>query len=200
MNEIFIVSDVHFCHNKPFLYEPRGFTSIEEMNEAIVERWNEVVGVEDEVWNLGDFALVNASAAASYIQRLNGHIKWVAGNHDRPMKIVTITSSCPNVEFVGYAAVIKVRKFNFYLSHYPTLTGNMDDTGLRHRVISLHGHTHQKTNFLYPDNSFMYHAGVDSHNCYPVNIEEVITDIKNRYYEISQLGIERRPLYDFTKE
>lgn len=200
MSEIFITSDIHFCHNKPFLYEPRDFTSIEEMNEAIVERWNEVVGVEDEVWNLGDFALVDASAAVPYIQRLNGHIKWVAGNHDQPMKIVTITSSCPNVEFVGYAAVIKVHKFNFYLSHYPTLTSNMDDTGLRHRVISLHGHTHQKTNFLYPDNPFIYHVGVDSHNCYPVNIEEVITDIKNRYYEISQLGIERRPLYDFTKE
>lgn len=187
-------------HNKGFLYEPRGFSSIEEMNEAIVERWNEVVGVEDEVWNLGDFALVDANAAVSYIQRLNGHIKWIAGNHDQPTKIVTITSSCPNVEFAGYAAAIKVHKFNFYLSHYPTLTGNMDDTGLRHRVISLHGHTHQKTNFLYPDNPFMYHAGVDSHNCYPVNIEEVITDIKNRYYEISRLGIERRPLYDFTKE
>lgn len=199
MSEIFITSDLHLMHSKSFLYEPRGFTSIEEMNEAIVERWNEIVGVEDEVWNLGDFALVNASAAVPCIQRLNGHIKWVAGNHDQPMKIVTITSSCPNVEFVGYAAVIKVRKFNFYLSHYPTLTGNMDDIGLRHRVISLHGHTHQKTNFLYPDNPFIYHVGVDSHNCYPVNIEEIITDIKNRYYEISRLGIERRPLYDFTK-
>ena len=170
-------------HNKEFLYEPRGFTSIEEMNEAIVERWNEVVGVEDEVWNLGDFALVNAGAAVPYIQRLNGRIKWVAGNHDQPMKIVTITSSCSNVEFVGYAAVIKVRKFNFYLSHYPTLTGNMDDNKKPwQRVWNLHGHTHsqEKWDATVP---LAYNVCMDAHNCYPVNIEEIIADIRGYKYE-----------------
>ena len=202
MSEIFITSDIHFCHNKPFLYEPRDFTSIEEMNEAIVERWNEVVKSDDTVYNLGDFAMNDVDAAISYIQRLNGNIIWIAGNHDSKAKIDKILGACwqQDLSYCGYADTLKVHKFNFYLSHYPTLTSNMDDTGLRHRVISLHGHTHQKTNFVYPDNPFMYHVGVDSHNCYPVNIEEVITDIKNRYYEISQLGIERRPLYDFTKE
>lgn len=202
MSEIFITSDIHFCHNKPFLYEPRDFTSIEEMNEAIVERWNEVVKPNDTVYNLGDFAMNDVDAAIPYIKRLNGNIIWIAGNHDSSMKIDKILGACweRELSYIGYADMLKIHKFNFYLSHYPTLTSNMDDTGLQHRVISLHGHTHQKTNFLYPDNPFMYHVGVDSHNCYPVNIEEVITDIKNRYYEISPLGIERRPLYDFTKE
>ena len=201
MSEIFITSDIHFCHNKPFLYEPRNFTSIEEMNEAIVERWNEVVKPNDTVYNLGDFAMNDVDAAISYIQRLNGNIIWIAGNHDSSMKIDKILGTCweQELSYAGYADMLKIHKFNFYLSHYPTLTSNMDDIGLRHRVISLHGHTHQNTNFLYPDNPFIYHVGVDSHNCYPVNIEEVITDIKNRYYEISRLGIERRPLYDFTK-
>ena len=201
MSEIFITSDIHFCHNKPFLYEPRNFTSIEEMNEAIVERWNEVVKPNDTVYNLGDFAMNDVDAAISYIQRLNGNIIWIAGNHDSSMKIDKILGACweQELSYAGYADMLKIHKFNFYLSHYPTLTSNMDDIGLRHRVISLHGHTHQNTNFLYPDNPFIYHVGVDSHNCYPVNIEEVITDIKNRYYEISRLGIERRPLYDFTK-
>jgi len=201
MSEIFITSDLHFCHNKPFLYEPRGFISIEEMNEAIVERWNEVVKPNDTIYNLGDFAMNDVDAAISYIQRLNGNIMWIAGNHDSKMKIDKILGACweQELSYAGYADMLKIHKFNFYLSHYPTLTSNMDDIGLRHRVISLHGHTHQNTNFLYPDNPFIYHVGVDSHNCYPVNIEEVITDIKNRYYEISRLGIERRPLYDFTK-
>ena len=186
-------------HNKELLYEPRGFTSIEEMNEAIVERWNEVVKPNDIIYNLGDFAMNDVDAAISYIQRLNGHIIWIAGNHDSKAKIDKILGACwqQDLSYAGYADVLKVHKFIFYLSHYPTLTNNMDDTGLRHRVINLFGHTHQKTNFLYPDNSFMYHVGVDSHNCYPVNIEEVIADIKNRYFEISHLGIERRPLYDF---
>lgn len=202
MSNIFLCSDLHLCHNKPFLYEPRGFTSIEEMNEAIVERWNEVVKPDDTIYNLGDFAMNNVDAAISYIQRLNGNIMWIAGNHDSHTKINKILRACwkQDVSYCGYADVLKVHKFNFYLSHYPTLTSNMNDTGLTHRTISLFGHTHQKTNFLYPDNPFMYHVGVDSHNCYPVNIEEIISDIKNQYYEISRLGIERRPLYNFTEE
>ena len=34
---IYLTSDTHFCHNKDFLYEPRGFQSIEEHDEAIVK-------------------------------------------------------------------------------------------------------------------------------------------------------------------
>lgn len=199
MSEIFITSDLHLMHSKPFLYEPRGFTSIEEMNETIVEKWNKAVKPDDTVYNLGDFAMNDVEVAISYIQRLNGHIIWIAGNHDSKAKIDKILGACwqQDLSYCGYADTLKAHKFIFYLSHYPTLTSNMDDTGLQHRVISLHGHTHQKTNFLYPDNPFIYHVGVDSHNCYPVNIEEVIADIKNRYFEISRLGIERRPLYNF---
>ena len=46
-------------------------------------------------------------------------------------------------------------------------------------IINLYGHTHQKSNF-YMDNPTMYHVGVDSHNCYPVEINDIITDIKNQ--------------------
>ena len=35
MDNVWITSDTHFCHSKPFLYEPRGFSSVEEMNEEI---------------------------------------------------------------------------------------------------------------------------------------------------------------------
>lgn len=200
MSEIFIISDTHFCHDKPFVWEPRGFTSAEEMNETIIERWNSVVKPNDMIFHLGDTMLSDNNKGIECLKRLNGQICLIYGNHDTNNRIELIHKELPSIITLGYAHLFKYKKINIYLSHYPTLTSNMDDTGLWHRVISLHGHTHQKTNFLYPDNPFIYHVGVDSHNCYPVNIEEVIADIKNRYYEISQLGIERRPLYDFTKE
>ena len=200
MSEIFITSDTHFCHDKPFVWEPRGFTSIEEMNETIIERWNSVVKPNDMIFHLGDTMLSDNNNGIECLRRLNGQICLVYGNHDTNNRIELIHKELPSIITLGYAHLFKYKKMSTYLSHYPTLTSNMDDTGLWHRVISLHGHTHQKTNFLYPDNPFIYHVGVDSHNCYPVNIEEVIADIKNRYYEISHLGIERRPLYDFTKE
>lgn len=200
MSEIFITSDTHFCHDKPFVWEPRGLTSAEEMNETIIERWNSVVKPNDMIFHLGDTMLLDNNKGIECLKRLNGQICLIYGNHDTNNRIELIHKELPSIITLGYAHLFKYKKINIYLSHYPTLTSNMGDTGLWHRVISLHGHTHQKANFLYPDNPFIYHVGVDSHNCYPVNIEEVIADIKNRYFEISKLGIERRPLYDFTKE
>ena len=73
--EIFFTADTHFCHGKSFLYEPRGFTNVNEMNETIVERWNSVVKPEDEVYHLGDFALNgewNLQGEQQGEQHLNG--------------------------------------------------------------------------------------------------------------------------------
>ncbi len=33
MNNIFITSDPHFDHNQPFIYDARGYSSVEEMNK-----------------------------------------------------------------------------------------------------------------------------------------------------------------------
>ena len=57
--KIFITSDLHFCHDRAFVYEPRGFSNIKEMNQAIVERWNSTVQPEDIVYVLGDIMLNN---------------------------------------------------------------------------------------------------------------------------------------------
>lgn len=194
MGEIFFTSDTHFCHQPPFLWEPRGFASVEEMNEAIVKRWNSVVKPEDEVYHLGDFALNDVDAAIPYINRLNGTIRWILGNHDTDKKRVKIIDECPNVWEIGYADLIKYnKKYSIYMSHYPTLTANYDDKKFSQHVIALHGHTHQRINWLHADNPFMYHVGVDSHECTPVHIDEIITDIRNRWNQFE-------PLYEKYKE
>ena len=54
---IFVTSDLHFCHDRDFLYEPRGFKSVHEMNEAIVKNWNSIIQPEDDVYVLGDLML-----------------------------------------------------------------------------------------------------------------------------------------------
>lgn len=54
---IYVTSDTHFCHNKPFIYEDRGFKNIEEMNDTIIENWNKLVKPDDTVIHLGDVML-----------------------------------------------------------------------------------------------------------------------------------------------
>ena len=52
---IWLCSDWHFWHNREFIWGPRRFNSIEEMNETIVDRHNSLVLPEDDVYvnNLG---------------------------------------------------------------------------------------------------------------------------------------------------
>lgn len=184
MANIWFTSDLHLSHQAEFLWRPRGFANQKEMNEALVENWNSVVKPEDKVYNLGDIALTDPEDALKYLKQLNGRHWWIYGNHDTKRKINLFIDEVDNLFEIGYAWILKEGKHSFYLSHYPTLTANFDDKHFSQHVINLHGHTHQRTNWLQPDNPFMYHVGVDSHNNTPVHIDEVLADIKNRWNEL----------------
>lgn len=78
---VYFTSDTHFGHK--FVAELRGFSDVEEHNEQLVEKWNSVVGPEDEVYHLGDAVMGGFDKNSHYIGRLNGHKILIAGNHDR---------------------------------------------------------------------------------------------------------------------
>ena len=189
MSEIWFTSDLHMMHNKGFLYEPRGFTNERDMCEALVENWNEIVKPEDIVYDLGDMALSDVQIAVKYIKQLNGKHMWIRGNHDTNNKIQYLMDYCwDQLFYVGWADMLKYdKKYSIYMSHYPTLTANFDDKKFSQHIIALHGHTHQRTNWLHADNPFMYHVGLDSHNNTPVHIDEVLTDIRNRWNQFESL-------------
>lgn len=188
MSNIWFTSDLHLMHDKAFLWEPRGFSNQKEMCEAIVENWNSVVKPEDIVYDMGDMALSDVQSAVKYLKKLNGKHFWIRGNHDTDNKIQYIMDYCwDQIYYIGWADVLKEGKYRFYMSHYPTLTTNYDDKKFSQHVINLHGHTHQTTNWLHAENPFMYHVGLDSHNNTPVNLDEVLTDIHNRYNQFEEL-------------
>ena len=180
---IYLTSDWHFCHDQPFIYEQRGFKNIDEMNEAIIAKHNSIVSPEDDVIVLGDLMLNNTEKGIRCVNRLNGNLHIVYGNHDTPKRIQEYVNLKLDTEFWGYAIPYKYKKYSFYLSHYPTLTSNLDEGApLKAKVINLFGHTHPQDNF-YMANPCMYHVGVDSHNCTPVLLDTVIKDIINKVEE-----------------
>ena len=180
MTKIWLTSDWHFCHNQEFIYKPRGFDNIEEMNEAIVKNHNAVVAPDDDVYVLGDLMLGDNEKAKQYIEQLNGKIHIIRGNHCTDTRWNNIYSTIPNVvELCGWAEVIHYRKYHFYLSHFPTDTANYDDNKeLWARIISLSGHTHKQEKF-HNDNVMKYNVALDAHSNYPVLLDDIITDIKN---------------------
>jgi calcineurin-like phosphoesterase family protein len=80
---LFVTSDPHFSHNKDFVYQKRGFSSVEEHDETLISRWNSKITNNDDVLVIGDFML-NASKekCAHYFRRLNGFIYYLWGNHE----------------------------------------------------------------------------------------------------------------------
>ena len=181
MSDIWITSDSHFGHSKPFLYEPRGFKNIEEHDEAIIQNWNSLVKPDDIVYHLGDVMLNDDEHGLKCLQRLNGHIYLIRGNHDTDNRLLKYTE-CWNVELVcNWATVIKSGKQSIYLSHYPTITSNYDiDKPLKARVISVCGHSHTKDPFADWDKGLIFHCELDTNNCKPWNLEDILKAIRKR--------------------
>ena len=59
MSQIYFTSDLHFCHDRGFIYEPRGFNNIEEMNNIIIENWNNILTNKEKVLIIGDLMINN---------------------------------------------------------------------------------------------------------------------------------------------
>ena len=86
---IYLTSDLHFNHVNILKYEPvnRPFETLEEMNETLIANWNAKVSAEDTVYVLGDLAMGTVEASRACIERLNGKIVLIRGNHDSPKRI-----------------------------------------------------------------------------------------------------------------
>lgn len=184
---IWLTSDLHFNHNREFIWGARGFYNVEEMNEQIISRFNSKVAPNDIVYILGDICLGGGDEARlaenqKLIERLNGTIHIIRGNHDTDRR-VQMYEACKNVEGpILWADMINYKGYHFYLSHFPTMTGNLEKESLKQCTCNLYGHTHQQSNF-YMDMPFLYHVGVDSQNCYPVLLDDIIEEMQNKVQE-----------------
>jgi len=81
--KIFLIGDLHFNHRNIIKYCSRPFNSVEDMNKQLIKNWNSVVGKNDIVYVVGDFALCGKQKIIEIGQRLNGRKRLVLGNHDQ---------------------------------------------------------------------------------------------------------------------
>jgi calcineurin-like phosphoesterase family protein len=183
---IYFTSDTHFGHDRDFVWKARGFKSVEEMNEEIVKRFNSIVTAEDDLYILGD-VIMGDPANIEYVKRLNGKLHILLGNHDTPTRRRLYATAVDNVvEICEYATVIKYKKQEIYLSHYPTMVINEDVkevVSLKQCVLNFFGHTHQTERF-YNNDPRMFHVGVDSNNCYPVPIDDILDVMKEKLNKV----------------
>ncbi len=79
----YYISDCHFFHENIIKgMDNRPFSSVQEMNEAMIEKWNARIKGHDEVYILGDFSFGSAEETQKILSRLKGKLYLVLGNHD----------------------------------------------------------------------------------------------------------------------
>lgn len=180
---IYVTSDWHFCHSRDFIWKPRGFNSEWEMNEAIIKRHNAIVRPEDDVYCLGDVMLNNNEEGLKCLKQLKGNIHIIRGNHDTEVRM-DLYNQCYNVVEICEGKFLKYGNYSFYLSHYPCLCSNFDDNKpLKARMIALCGHSHTKDPFADWDKGIIFHTEMDTNNCEPWLLNNIIDKIKTKLKE-----------------
>lgn len=180
---IHFISDTHWGHTNIIKYSNRPFTSVEEMNEALVKNWNERVQQDDIVYHLGDFAFSQYDALKRTARRLNGTKHLILGNHDKAIiqHREELLSSKTFASIQNYLE-LKYASEMFVLFHYGQRVWNKS----HHGSIHLYGHSHGSL----PPFGKSVDVGVDSKEITgsvksaadyrPVSVDEVIAYMKKR--------------------
>lgn len=168
---ILFSADLHFGHGNIITYCNRPFTSVAEMNEGLVSRWNAKVKPNDIVYFIGDFSFMSEIETLEILLRLNGRIRIIPGNHDRKiLKSVALQRQFDAVLPELYEE--KINGTSVVMCHYPMMSWNKAHHGSNH----LHGHSHGMIPF---DPKFRrLDVGADVHNCEPISWDEVVNFMK----------------------
>lgn len=167
--QIFFTSDLHFGHDR-MSWQWRDFSSVEEMDETLIDRWNACVGPNDRAYVLGDISFYNADKTIELVTRLNGHKHAVWGNHDKAAR-----RSASLFESEGDYKEIKIEGQRIIMFHYPILSWHSVGSG----SWMLHGHTHGN---LPPETDMArMDVGVDTHDFYPYSFDEIRGILKDRH-------------------
>ena len=159
---IFFTSDTHFGHGGALGLYRRPFPSVPVMNEGMIERWNETVGPDDEVWHLGDFAIRQRQAVVEgLLARLPGRKHLVTGNND-----ALWTTEASGWESVQPYAEMTIEGFSLVLCHYPFRSWR----GMAKGSVNLHGHSHGRLKPLLRQ----FDVGVDVWGFCPVTLRTIL--------------------------
>lgn len=163
MPDLFVTSDTHFGHAATiFSFKRkdgtplRNFSSVEEMNETLISRWNSVVKPNSKVYHLGDVAMKESELY--HLGRLNGHLRLILGNHDTG-------------DYRKYAqyfeAIYSSRLLDrMIFTHIP-----IHPESLGKNKANVHGHVHYMPELSYGPRYL--NVSVEMTDYYPISLEDI---------------------------
>lgn len=192
-NKIFYISDTHFRHTNVLKFDNRPFDTIEQMEEQIINNWNNTVNKGDRVYILGDFCWSRETQVwKNLLNTLNGAKHLIMGNHDAkrlPSEVKALFQDIKEYK------EIKDGDREVIMCHYPIL---FYKRGMDINKYMLYGHVHKTNEYNvlqeYIQNAKsrdMYNKGtyqgnlinvgcmMDYMNYTPRTLDELIKEIKN---------------------
>ncbi len=180
-------SDQHFGHENIIRYCARPFANSDEMSEAMVERWNDVVADSDEVWMLGDLVMNQLpKRLKDHVARLKGHKILVPGNHDAcwqhhrkgPKQKEVYYRLGGIAEILDDPAPVSLADVDVLVNHFPYRNDSHHDQRYQQYRPEdtggwlLHGHIHEK----WRQNDRQINVGVDAWDFAPVD-DDTLADL-----------------------
>jgi len=181
-------ADIHIDHTNCLHLANRPFSSIQDMENTIVDNFNKKIKPDDVLYLLGDVCLGKKTSWIRFLDKLVcRNVILLIGNHDK-------WSCIPKDKILMVAEFVRLRIHGriLILSHYPYRCSwfrafwkrlhpavvskkRPKDTGL----WLLHGHDHRKT-ALCDYHPRQINVGVDAHNFFPVSINDIIRIIQQQ--------------------
>lgn len=162
----YYTSDLHLSHKNIIEYEKRPFSSIEEMNNTIIDNINYRLSDDDELYILGDFTLEkSANKVRNLIRRIKCKKHLIIGNHDYFVKNEIL---CSLFDSVHHYLEIEDDGQKVILFHYPIQNWNLKHYG----SIHLYGHVHSKDKLQLKEYN-AFNVGIDVNNFKPITLKEL---------------------------
>lgn len=200
MRRRFWTADLHFGHANIREYEPARQelgADVDAMNDALIHRWNAVVGQDDEVYIVGDLCMGKIAESLPLVELLNGEKYLIAGNHDRWFGLYPHEGEdskkgrmwarwAAAYQEVGLALItdewldVLIGRHVVRVCHFPYSGDHTEEVRyVENRPpdnghVLLHGHVHGAWRI----NGRQINVGVDAHDYYPVVEEEIVQMIE----------------------
>jgi calcineurin-like phosphoesterase family protein len=188
--KVWIISDTHFGHKNICrgvtewrlpdgsvpIHQTRDFSTIEQMNETIVNNINSVVGQDDVLIHLGDRSFGGFENIKIFRDRIVcQEIHLILGNHDT--HIENNRGDCQELfASVNHYTKLMYKFDTLVLMHYPIDSWD----GLNKGHIHLHGHVHLPTGKIFGKGRRM-DVGIDGSLFFaPYSLDNVIKIVKLR--------------------
>jgi len=170
-SQTWFISDTHFDHSNIIGFCARPFADVNEMNNILVDNWNNTVKKQDRVYFLGDMAYGRGSRPKEYwLPFLNGKIIFILGDHDK------------NKENTKLSEKLEYNGQKFLLIHDPKEKPSEWDGWI------IHGHTHNNELVNHPlinTKQKTVNVCVELIKYTPINFDKIIQFLENKTSRLS---------------